>query len=554
MSKLNRSSLVPFLGMVILLTLIVLGNLHRAWLEPDSFSGQDEEHHLLRGLLVHDALSRPDILLFDSDVISWPTRWPPLVYFTSALTMKIFGRSQMVMAMTGTLFFIIMVLAVFGIAKFFGSPWAGLTAAVITATWPYLFRYSKYYNLDLPMAACVALSIYFLLKSKGFDKRGFSIGFGISFGLGMLSKIMFPIFLLPIALFEFWRYFAKKKKNRPWKNLIIVSAIACAIGATWYGPKLPDLFGDLFYHIVHYNSAYGILQAETGGFFLFQGINEIGIFCGIALLAAVLCIPLNKHKSLWLIYLWLWIPFLISMLAPSDIARFAMSAFPAAAVLLAVTTFQNKKPGNRIMLFLALALIVVNLNGSWVLATQSEEWLFDNKQTYKTSGVTPWNVAAELEKLLPEKERVNVCYFQDFNSLSEKLAGDHFYYMMSIKNKGIRFFMVDPYNGRKPNYEAYLECIQNADMVIFWTLDPIKTWPDSQSMLQVTSIAFAHVINDENYLSILGFSPNFTFANLPKSPPPYLNKVYQSHIGFLQGKDRKNKLYAYIPTQNEPLK
>lgn len=532
------------LGLILIVCLLFTGNLNRIRMQPHSFSGQDEEHHLLRGLLVHDNLWKSEGKLFSNSDVAWPSRWPPLLYFSSAITMKLFGRSQQVMAMSGTLFFILLIVAVFGIGTKLHSPWAGLAAAALTATWPYLFRYSKYYNLDIPLTACFAGTAFFLLASDGFTRRWPSVGLGACFGLGMLSKIVFPFFAAPFVAAEIWIQ-REKGKTLLGKNFFIAMAIAGLIGAFWYLPKLGQIFDELYFHIAHYNREFGTLQAETGEFFLAQGLRELGPLSWLVILIAVFQFPVKHRRRLAPLYVWLILPLLLSSLAPSDIARFAMASLPAAALLVVLAAFSSRKHLKWINILLLAAFVGVNLSNCWKLSTAPEEWLFSNLKSGVAQERSSWNIAEEITRRLPQGSKVDVCYFQDFGP--EKLSGEHMWFMMAMKDGRVLFNVYDLYNGRWRNYKSLLGCLEKPGIVIFWTNEKDAAWPDKDSVLKVVLLTHLHSVDRAERLVLLGFPREYDFNDFPSAPPDNLELVYENSIEFYSAGTRYNRIYVYGP-------
>jgi hypothetical protein len=94
--------------------------------------------------------------------------------------------------------------------------------------------------LDYPLTAMVALSIALLIRAGDFQKRRNALMFGLSAGLGMLTKQTFAFFLLLPAMYIVGRVLARRD-FRAILNLALAGLLALAVAAIWYAPHLKDV-------------------------------------------------------------------------------------------------------------------------------------------------------------------------------------------------------------------------------------------------------------------------------------------------------------------------
>jgi hypothetical protein len=94
--------------------------------------------------------------------------------------------------------------------------------------------------LDYPLTAMVALSIALLIRTGDFQKRRHALLFGLSAGLGMLTKQTFAFFLLLPAIYIIGRVLARRDL-RAILNLALAGLLALAVTAIWYAPHLKDV-------------------------------------------------------------------------------------------------------------------------------------------------------------------------------------------------------------------------------------------------------------------------------------------------------------------------
>ena len=134
--------------------------------------------------------------LLKSGAIIPQDNWPVLLYFTTFLMLKLFGKSLIVLVlMTNVFYLFILMLSVFFICKKIKDIETGLFAAISVALMPAFFMVSRDYALDFPVTAMVSLGVMFLIYSDGFKLVVPSIMFGVVSGLGLLTKGQYVFFI-----------------------------------------------------------------------------------------------------------------------------------------------------------------------------------------------------------------------------------------------------------------------------------------------------------------------------------------------------------------------
>ena len=121
---------------------------------------------------------------------------------------------------------------------------AGLLAAFLLATAPFVVFSLTNFQLDVPLAGVVALCLYLLARTEDFSSSGWSVALGLGLALGMLTKPPFAVYLLPPLLWVGWRavrdYPAGERMGRLGR-LAGSLAIAAVVALPWYGPRLIGL-------------------------------------------------------------------------------------------------------------------------------------------------------------------------------------------------------------------------------------------------------------------------------------------------------------------------
>ena len=120
---------------------------------------------------------------------------PPFYYWT-AIFLYFLLRNYHVLFLNSALYFIILLLSVYGIGKELKSKEAGFLAAVICSFFPFIYLTSIQYNLELATAAMAALIVYVMLLSKGFSKYFYTILFCAALLLGIFTRQLVFVFII----------------------------------------------------------------------------------------------------------------------------------------------------------------------------------------------------------------------------------------------------------------------------------------------------------------------------------------------------------------------
>jgi 4-amino-4-deoxy-L-arabinose transferase-like glycosyltransferase len=222
--------------------------------------------------------------------------YPPFVHLAIAAVFLIFHPGPHIAALANIPATIILLWAIYALAKDMAGSAAGPWACLLMALTPYAIWISRETVLDYWLSAWFAAALVLLRKNRGFDSRNLSLLLGGVLALGLLTKWFFAgIILVPLVYIFFagrmWRYPARLI------NLADTLIVAGVVASLWYLPNLPRLvryFGE--------NAAVGALEGEPPIFSfqsliyylrLLEGYQLFGILFAILCLA---CIFVWKNK------------------------------------------------------------------------------------------------------------------------------------------------------------------------------------------------------------------------------------------------------------------
>ncbi len=255
------------------------------------------------------------------------------------------------------------------------SPAEGLAAAVFFQTMPLAYGLSRVFMADYGLAAMVIAWIYYLVASEGLSRGRANFILGVLLGLGLLMKILFPVYvagpLLAALLLRrrhkqagapesggehwFWRACAR----RP---LAAIAIPAAALASTWYAFHL---FSILRYA---WDAGYGGIGEQYGAadanhwfhYVINQGIGAyyaaaVLVFGGAAVAACKARLEWSGAAGVLLGWI---VPPLAAIAAGSNREiRFVLPVLPAFALLLAGSLGRLiPRPVMRLAAMLALAI------------------------------------------------------------------------------------------------------------------------------------------------------------------------------------------------------
>jgi hypothetical protein len=225
---------------------IVLGSTYAAlcavagvWLAIDRHPFEwDYASHLQRALGCHQTLAGAGFDGVRAILEGSETFYPPVVFCAAGLLYSVLPATAVTAQLVILAFLGVGMAAVFALARDLAGPGAGLLAAFLFGTAPFVVYSMLNFQLDLPLAALVAVALLALVRTDQFRHAGWSVAFGAVCGLALLTKPPFPIYVAgPVA----WvAGCALRQPDRRRRVLWLAAALALVglIALPWYGPRL----------------------------------------------------------------------------------------------------------------------------------------------------------------------------------------------------------------------------------------------------------------------------------------------------------------------------
>ena len=272
-----------------------------------------------------------------------PPHWPPFSQAVVTPFYTIFGRAQdTAVLIQYAIFFLILIVSVYGIGKKLFSRNVGLLASFIVTMYPVVLNPyfdaqfgERVFNIDLPLVAMVALSLWALLLTNSFRNRIWSILFGITLTLGWLTKIYFPLFIIGPALLVIflsvpikrWGFIHNIKEHKR-RILNMLLGLIAFLPAIWYWGQRIDSFNKyIVSHDVPRYQYFPITFIEGMSFFLFI----VSMIAFLYLTYLVIKKSLSWKNIIFLL-LWIIIPIILLSIPGIRYTRFIAPLLPAMAL------------------------------------------------------------------------------------------------------------------------------------------------------------------------------------------------------------------------------
>ncbi len=190
----------------------------------------DHANHLERAVVCAQDMVRGDVRA----ILERSTFYPPLVPCAAGLAYLIWPSDVAAAQAVVLLFLGLGMGAVYALGRRLAGGPEGVVAALVFGSAPFVVFSSLRFQLDLPLAAMVALAVAVLLRTEAFTRPGPTFAFGVVLGLGMLTKPPFAAYvLIPLAF-----VLARVRRARALASAVLAGGLGLALALPWYGPRL----------------------------------------------------------------------------------------------------------------------------------------------------------------------------------------------------------------------------------------------------------------------------------------------------------------------------
>lgn len=309
------------IGCFVLLVAVAL-----TWLAVDRTPPEwDHANHLERAVGCAGDLARRDLRA----ILARSSFYPPVVPCAAAVAYRLAPSDAAAAQIVVLAFLGVGMGAVYALGRRLAGGTEGVVAAIVFGSAPFVVFLTLRFQLDLPLAAMVALALAVLLRTERFTRRGWSLLTGVVFGVGMLTKPTFAVYVLP----SFLVLAVRLRRGHAWANAVLAVLIGAALSAPWYGPRLLGLASQIGTRAFRQAAEGGHPDPFTAEALLFYPTMLMPQFGILAVLLLVLGVYAAVVRREEVALASLLAPFLLFEFLQNKNLRYTLPLLPIAAVV-----------------------------------------------------------------------------------------------------------------------------------------------------------------------------------------------------------------------------
>src|SRR5262249_54651236 len=206
----------------------------------------------------------------------------------------------------------------------------GVVAAVVFGCAPFVVFSALRFQLDLPLAAMVAVALVMIFETDGFTRLGWSLAAGVVFGIGMLTKPPFAAYVIvPVLLVAA----SSRHRRRGAACAALAILVGAALSLPWYGPRLFGLVPQIANRSFKQAAESGHPDPLTATALLFYPTwlaPQLGVLAVLLLLIGLVAAAIRRQ---WFVLAALLAPLTLFVLPQNPHQRYTLPLLPVAAVL-----------------------------------------------------------------------------------------------------------------------------------------------------------------------------------------------------------------------------
>lgn len=262
----------------------------------------------------------------------------PLYLWLTAILLKLFGQSALVVRLTSSLFGLIGIISVYLIGKKIYNARIGFMSALILASNAGYLAYARLGMLDVPNAALNSLSLYLLLE--GLERPFFWYPAAVILALGFLNRQLLA--LLGLSAFGLFWLANKKRSGINWRELVGPFLVFLAIVLPWH--LIESLkFGKDFWEVYFFHQTVSrfaqTIEGKSAPLFWYVTVARVHLRIWILVLIPALFLFVYKavfkaEQPARLVIIWSGLTFLAFTLAQSKLIWYIMPLYPPLSLII----------------------------------------------------------------------------------------------------------------------------------------------------------------------------------------------------------------------------
>lgn len=245
-----RASWWHWLGLAAIVAGSALGSLY--WVRHNIvLVGRDSTGHLERTIKAAEVLETLSPRALFAALTLHDYR-PPLLYVAAQPFYRLFGISFDSAQLTNIFFFGLVIILTYVLGRRVTTAGAALFGALLVSLLPMPVAMSRLFYMEHLLTTVLLVNMLALMDAQRFTRRGWSVVWGVTVGLGLLVKWTFPIYIALPVLYVMWRGgLLDWRRYRPhglrveWRRVAWAVLGSALFLAFWYWPNR-DVIAELW--------------------------------------------------------------------------------------------------------------------------------------------------------------------------------------------------------------------------------------------------------------------------------------------------------------------
>lgn len=337
---------------IIFVIIIVIFNI--TWLVKDQTPPTYDPAWYLENseIMYHSLIEKGLTGFYDAFSTAFRTK-APLISVLPIPFYIIFGNSENVAYLSLILCTFILNFYLFRLTTLIKDKKTAFLSIIIFNTFPAIIGISRSFFVEYFLISVILAWFYYLLKSQHLTDKKITTILGIILGIGMLLKVLFPIYIFAPTIFYIYISYKNRKigTKKFFYNCLKILFLGLIIASTWYYKNLISIFlfalsngfGDI---ANNYSMGESFSQTTIIRYYktvINYGISAYYFFSGIIIFIFYLII--NKKQKIkkdhfWLLIIYFFVPLIIFTLGVNKAYRFLTPIFPATAIFFSIILLQ----------------------------------------------------------------------------------------------------------------------------------------------------------------------------------------------------------------------
>lgn len=318
-----------------LLAAIVLSNIVWIWLDT-SPALWDISGHSERALEIAQLFSTGHI----GRIFTTPGIYPPFAYMVTAIGFLVFGSHADIPQYSLLIWVIVCAISLYSIGlQLFKRRDVATLAVFLCFGFPLFAHFTRIYDLDFPLTACVTAAVAALLKTDKFTHKKWTVAFAILCGMAFLTKWTAFLFLVvPTLAVLIPALHTRYEHRRKIAHLTLAVIIIAAMTVPWYTLHAREILATAAATRKNIFSVPFENLFSIGNITFYSNWIIRGITWPVALvsLAGLIATFVRRKFADGLLLLWIAVPYVIMTFAfYSKESRYLLPVLPALALLTA---------------------------------------------------------------------------------------------------------------------------------------------------------------------------------------------------------------------------